>query len=133
MIIRLTIPGVPVAKGRPRLSKFGVYTPAKTRAAEDYIKLLARNEMRGSPPMIGIIRLSIAFHMPIPKSATKANKEVMRNSWHTVRPDVDNLAKLVLDSLNGILWVDDCQVSSMEISKIYSATPLTVVLISSTS
>lgn len=35
------------------------------------------------------------------------------------RPDVDNLAKFVLDSLNGILYNDDRQVVSLHVMKMY--------------
>ncbi len=35
------------------------------------------------------------------------------------RQDVDNLAKFVLDSLNGVLYVDDRQIASLQIAKIY--------------
>ena len=35
------------------------------------------------------------------------------------RTDVDNLAKFVLDSLNGILYTDDRQVASLTVTKVY--------------
>jgi Holliday junction resolvase len=35
------------------------------------------------------------------------------------RPDVDNLAKFVLDSLNGVLYNDDRQVVSLHVMKVY--------------
>ena len=39
-MIDLTIPGVPVAKGRPRTTRTGhVFTPAKTRVAEKALRL----------------------------------------------------------------------------------------------
>jgi len=41
--------------------------------------------------------------------------------YHTGRPDTDNLAKAVLDSLTGIAWRDDAQVSQLTASKIYVA------------
>lgn len=34
-----------------------------------------------------------------------------------VRTDVDNLAKFVLDSLNGVVYEDDRQVSSLHVTK----------------
>ena len=36
---------------------------------------------------------------------------------HTKKPDADNLAKAVLDSLNGLIWVDDAQVCELSVSK----------------
>ena len=35
------------------------------------------------------------------------------------RTDVDNLAKFVLDALNGVLYVDDKQVASLTVTKVY--------------
>ncbi len=35
------------------------------------------------------------------------------------RTDVDNLAKFVLDSLNGVLYTDDRQVASLTVTKVY--------------
>jgi len=35
------------------------------------------------------------------------------------RTDVDNLAKFVLDSLNGVLYEDDKQVASLQVTKVY--------------
>ena len=32
------IPGEPVAKGRPKLSRYGTYTPKKTKEYEEHIK-----------------------------------------------------------------------------------------------
>lgn len=45
----------------------------------------------------------------------------------SVKPDVDNLAKLYLDSANGILWEDDKQISCLKVSKHYSEKPRTVI------
>lgn len=36
---------------------------------------------------------------------------------HEKKPDLDNLAKSVLDALNGIVWRDDAQVASLSMSK----------------
>lgn len=49
---------------------------------------------------------------------------------HTSKPDVDNLAKAVLDAMNGVLWKDDSQVFRLVTEKVYTEEPfvrLTVV------
>ena len=38
MNFEITIPGNPVAKGRPRVSKYGTYTPKKTADFESYVE-----------------------------------------------------------------------------------------------
>ena len=35
------------------------------------------------------------------------------------KPDVDNIAKAVLDALNGVIWVDDKQVVELTVKKYY--------------
>ena len=45
------------------------------------------------------------------------------------KPDCDNLAKTVLDALNGVLWLDDAQVVDLSVSKRYAAEPHTVVTV----
>lgn len=40
---------------------------------------------------------------------------------HKKRPDVDNLAKLVLDAGNGVLYEDDSQVCDLHIQKVYGS------------
>jgi Holliday junction resolvase RusA-like endonuclease len=35
-----------------------------------------------------------------------------------IRSDVDNLAKFVMDSLNGVLYVDDRQVVNLNVMKV---------------
>ena len=35
------------------------------------------------------------------------------------KPDCDNIAKIILDSLNGIAFKDDNQVSKLEVNKVY--------------
>ena len=39
---------------------------------------------------------------------------------HHVKPDRDNLDKVVLDALTGLLWRDDCQVSDGRLTKMYA-------------
>jgi crossover junction endodeoxyribonuclease RusA len=40
----------------------------------------------------------------------------------TTRPDVDKLARAILDALTGIVWVDDAQVVALHVAKRYTRT-----------
>lgn len=44
-------------------------------------------------------------------------KDKAPGKFHTSRSDIDNLAKFVLDSLNGLLYADDRQVVSLKAMK----------------
>jgi len=84
----------------------------------------AAKTMKESLPYNCPIMLSIKFYMPIPKSySKKARLNIVTNGFiHTKRPDIDNLVKLILDSLNGVCWVDDSQIILLNVMKLYAAT-----------
>ena len=57
----------------------------------------------------------------VPVSWTKAKKAAaLRQEISPGKPDADNVAKIVLDSLNDIAWVDDSKVSILTVRKQYS-------------
>lgn len=97
----VTIPGLPVAKERPRKGKHGFYTPGRTRAYEETVATYA---MSYSP-------------MPsVPLGVT-----ITIQSKNRLRGDLDNYAKSVLDGLvKGRLIPDDRLVESLTIQQAYS-------------
>lgn len=111
----------PVAKGRPRFSTQSgfprAYTPKKTTDAELLIALCAKQHF--PTPLDGPLRVGMKFYMPIPKYRMR-KKEVQ---FHTKRPDLDNLCKTILDSLNGIAYHDDSQIIALDAMKGYSGKP----------
>ena len=124
--------GQPTAKGRARSVMRGKFiahvTPEKTRVAEN--SFLAQSLAHKPPtPFVGPVKLSIAFIIAIPESKSKKWKGAAMEGSElpTKKPDIDNLAKLVLDSLNGVFWLDDKQVVALDLVKIYGAIPKTIV------
>jgi len=108
-----TLPIAPVAKGRPRLGRGGsIFTPGKTRVFENHLKWLLRMHYK-LEPKTGPIELKIVFELKRPKS-----QKSKYPSGHV--GDLDNYAKAVCDAANEILWVDDCQVVSLTLSKVYA-------------
>lgn len=108
-MIRFIIPGQPVAKGRPRLGRGHVYTPAKTVAYEQVVALAAKAAMRGNKMLTGPLDVRLLFFLNKPKS-NKSTEPVGK-------PDFDNLAKAVCDALNGIVWKDDSQIVHATVTK----------------
>jgi Holliday junction resolvase RusA-like endonuclease len=47
--------------------------------------------------------------------------------WHTSKPDVDNMAKFLMDSLNKIYWKDDSYIADCWITKQYDDKPRTEI------
>ena len=71
------------------------------------------------------------MYVEIPQSKSKKQKEKMITGEikPIVKPDVDNVAKSILDALNGIIYLDDKQIIELNIEKIYAETSWTEVKI----
>lgn len=127
----LTIPGEPIAKARPRMTKSGhVYTPQRTVDYERWVQTLFVEEY-GSPKLEGAILLQLDLYFGIPKSRSKGTRERMRQGLERPckRPDLDNCLKAVSDALNGIAYRDDSQIVGAVIQKFWADEPRAVVTI----
>jgi Holliday junction resolvase RusA-like endonuclease len=94
--------------GRPQAWKRATgtehrWTPAEVRAEKAAWQSLAVITLRGRSPLVGPVVVVARFVMP-----TRG------------RVDVDNLLKLPLDALNGVVWADDSQVVLAQIEKLYA-------------
>ena len=135
-MINFTVPGTPVGKARPRVTRSGrVYTPESTAQAEEAIRQAAQQAMQGWPtngkPMEGPLAVTIYFVMPIPASWSKKLKDDASSGFiaHTSRPDLDNLIKTVLDAMNGVVYSDDKQVTTIGALKKYGVDPKMMVFV----
>ena len=113
MIVSFTVPGKPV-QWSVRAGWRRLYNPAPQRAHMKLIAQYAKLAMGKRKPMQGAVIGSITFYMPLPISWSKAKREKMLGAWHTQKPDATNLRKLVEDSLNKIVYEDDCQIAYYE-------------------
>lgn len=106
----------PIPKGRPQWARGRMVTPARTRDAEAAYARALREQVRAQhyevPHADEPLTVDVLFMMP----STKTHKE-REDSAHLKVPDVDNLAKLALDSANGILWEDDRQIWRLNVEK----------------
>ena len=108
MKISLIIPGKPAGKGRPRITKNGVYTPSKTRKFESLIQTVwYQSKAKAAPPDTTVF-CSINAYFPLPKSASQNRQKCLLNGLYSRgKPDTDNIVKAVLDALNGLAYPDD--------------------------
>lgn len=125
MIIGFDVPGEPRGKERHRTGKYGTYTPSKTVKYEKEIQKAFRScwDIPELPfPTKKPLTVSIAAYYKIPKSESKKTKAEMaiNKIRPTKKPDVDNIAKVVMDALNGVAWKDDAQVVNLHIIKFYT-------------
>lgn len=123
-MIKLTIPGQPCAKGRPRLGKFGTYTPAKTVNYETLVKELYIMQNHRQQ-LNGALRMWVVAYFQIPQSKSKKVKEAMLKGdiRPTSKPDWDNIGKIISDALNGLAYHDDSQIVRATVEKWYSDNP----------
>lgn len=132
MKIELCIFGKPFGKQRPRFTKRGVtYTPRETSEREREIAFAYRQEfgsLKFPRVPLGILITAV---MPIPKNAPKYKIPDMLSGVirPAVKPDWDNVAKLVCDALNGVAFDDDKQIVSARVEKLYGETPKTAVTV----
>lgn len=119
------IPGEPKGKGRPRMNtRTGkAYTPDDTVSYENLVKVCYQEQSKLKYE--GQIKAKIKAYYSIPKSTSKKKREQMLlgDLMPTKKPDLDNVAKIVLDSLNKIAFDDDSQIVSLTVEKYYSETP----------
>jgi Holliday junction resolvase RusA-like endonuclease len=119
--------GKPQGKARPRIGKFGAYTPQKTVLYENTVKNTFKKQFPNFEPFTGEIKVCINAVFEVPKSYTKKKREQLlpiegitnNGAGYTNKPDVDNISKIILDSLNGLAYVDDSQVTCLLVFKEY--------------
>lgn len=117
------IPERAIGKQRPRYStKTGrMYTQTATRSFEDKVRWAFTQKYNIATELSEkAFKAKIIAVFEPPKSISKKKKEeLLTKADYTKKPDVDNIAKIILDSLNGLAYKDDSQVSSLIVLKDY--------------
>lgn len=138
MKVSFTIPGEPQGKGRPRFSRAGpyvrTYTPDKTAAYENLVKLEYQRQCKDSRFADDeYLDMRIFAFYGIPKSASKKKTRLMKAGVirPTKKPDMDNVVKVIADSLNGVAYKDDTQIVDAMVRKFYADVPRVQVTIQS--
>lgn len=124
--LSFTVPGEPRGKARHRTTKSGfTYTPQQTVEYENLVRLSFTDAYPNWIPTEKEVDVIITAYYQIPKSFSKKKRELaLGDMVHPMKkPDVDNIAKSILDSLNQIAFVDDKQVVACTIYKAYSEKP----------
>lgn len=130
-MFNFTIPGEPKGKGRPRATtvsgRVRTYTPEATANYENLVKVSFLQAHGKAEPYAKDVPLvaKISAFFPIPQSASKKKQAAMEAGEisPTKKPDTDNIAKIVLDALNGLAYYDDAQIVVLSLQKTYSTKP----------
>lgn len=120
--LEFMILGDPVPLRRHRVARGMMYNPS----GKDQKQFLNQSmEYMPDTPLIGPIEAVLTFKMKRPKAHYRGGKfsHILKADaprYHTRRIDIDNLIKMVLDSLNGYAYHDDKQVVAIRACKEYA-------------
>lgn len=112
-----------IGKERPRVNTRtgAVYTPSKTASFEEKVKWAFKGKYNiAEKPSEKPFKAKItAIFKPAESLSKKKKEELITKVDYTQKPDADNIAKIILDSLNGLVYKDDSQVSTLLVLKDY--------------
>lgn len=122
--IEFVVVGKIQPKQRPRFKRCGAfiqtYTPEPTLK---YQKLVADSylEKYKDEKLTGALKMEINAFFNVPKSYSKKKKRELYGKPNVQHNgDIDNVAKSILDGLNGIAYLDDTIIYDLHISKYYT-------------
>ena len=126
-MIHFKIEGKPVPQGRPRAVRMGagvrMYDPPKSKAYKQMVSARVRSYMKinGIQTITEPLAIHLNFYFTPPKSYSKKRIRAIeaKEELFTKKPDLDNLAKSILDSCNNLLFKDDSQIVGLTIGKHY--------------
>jgi Holliday junction resolvase RusA-like endonuclease len=134
-MITFHVDGIPVQKNRPRFRRVGnfvqIYSDAKTVKWEDQVKTAAERAMGSQEVLETPVSVYLYFRLSIPKSTPKKRLDAFLEGLvaHTKKPDIDNLAKSVLDGMDGVVYKNDSQITTLHLKKVYAADPGVSILV----
>jgi Holliday junction resolvase RusA-like endonuclease len=134
-LLTYQVEGNPVGKGRPRFARRGnfvsTYSPTKTRDYEDLIKDAAKKAMGSNELLETPVTIAIYITVPIPQSYSKKRTEAcLSGSERPIKkPDIDNIAKCFLDAMNQVVYLDDTQVLTLHVTKVYGTVGMVEVMV----
>lgn len=100
-------------KRRPRFGNGRTYSPKANEREEAEVRKAFKAANPGFEPLTGAVGVSIEVMRKLPKGRPKR----VLSEPDTMKPDADNIAKAVLDALNGAAWLDDSQVVHLKARK----------------
>lgn len=120
----IRVDGPPTGKARPRVNRNGhAYTPDATTRAEERVRAAwvhAGRPHLGDGPLAMVLSVVVdrpKAHWLVDGTLSAAGR---RAPYPTSRPDLDNVWKLVADSLNGCAYRDDAQLTHVNASRCWA-------------
>lgn len=98
-----TIPLLPIPAARVKTGRYGAYYPARYAEFRRLAAPLLKRLFKDHTPLTGALKVGATILRPRPKSTDRA--------WPI--GDIDNYLKAVFDACNGVVWVDDDQITKL--------------------
>ncbi len=111
------VEGAIKGKDRPRFFKGHAVTSEGTMSYENWVRICYQQQDRRY--LEGAIKATITIYCKVPKSYTKKRVQAIRDGIEhpQKKPDIDNVIKIILDSLNKIAYADDSQITDLVVKK----------------
>lgn len=124
MELKFEVIGKIQPKQRPRFVRRGsfiqTYTPETTLKYQNLVAEAYKTKYKDMK-LDGALIVEIGAFFNVPKSYSKKKKRELYGKPNTQHNgDIDNVAKSVLDGLNGVAWDDDTIVYDLHITKWYT-------------
>ena len=134
MEFRLEIPGKPIAKRRQRFSRKSGRCYSDQGAEVEQVRAAIRQQFQRyrKTPLDEPVEVEFLFGFSPPPSwsAKKKAKAIAGVLRHAIKPDLDNLVKLVEDAMNDIVYRDDSLIDRIAgARKVYSDRDFTQLII----
>ena len=117
------VPGRPKTKGN---SKRIVRMGARLRVIGSTSALKAESDARSviaahapPAPLQGALRCTVVFVFAIPQGKRKGKHKIEPGAPCLLKVDRGNLLKLIEDAMNGLVYDDDSQIVSGDVSKVW--------------
>ena len=132
--VKFVVQGEPRGKGRPRFNTrtgHGI-TPKETASYENLVHLNYIQQCdQYRFPDDAMLDMRVMAYYSVPASASKKKKALMLAGEirPTKKPDMDNVVKVIADSLNQVAYRDDTQIVDCQCRKFYAEQPRVEVII----
>lgn len=110
LVAEFKIYGRAVPQARPRFAFGGVYQPRGSAEYQQRVKQAARDAMGENAPLNCAVAIMLE----------EIRQHKIKRGWASVRPDLDNIIKALLDGMNGVIYQDDGQVCAIVAIKRYA-------------
>lgn len=133
LVIALEVRGTPIPQGSTKAFKRGprIVTTSDNPNLKGWraqVAEAAQKAMVGDM-YLGPVRVEVEFRLPPPQAALTSKGVLKPGREPVTKPDVDKLARAILDGLTSIAWKDDSQVVDLRVRKVYGLQPGATVVV----